>query len=357
MTGDMPIRKIQSQDVFLGGINALDKEHIDLSGYSNIFVLVDENTQKDCLPILNDALHRPMIPIQIQSGEQYKTIETCNTVWASLLTHSADRQSLFINLGGGVIGDLGGFCAATFMRGMDFIQIPTTVLAMADASVGGKLGVDFKHAKNYVGLFQSPLLVWIDPNFLKTLPQRHIFNGMAEIVKHGLIEDRNLFESITEHPDWAKHDFDWMNILQQSTEIKSTIVTQDQKERGERKKLNYGHTIGHAVESAFLKQKGDLLHGEAVIIGMIAEAFISTKVCGLQVKELDLISKLLLKHYSIVSLDAIDPQLILQKVHQDKKKRGEQVAFTLLESIGKGVINQSVPDELIWESLNYYQSL
>jgi 3-dehydroquinate synthase len=353
----MHIRRIQSQDVFLGEIQALGDEHIHLSDYSSIFVLVDENTRKDCLPILDAALNRKMIPIEIQSGEEHKTIETCTSVWSSLLSNRADRKSLCINLGGGVIGDLGGFCAATFMRGMDFIQIPTTVLAMADASVGGKLGVDFKHAKNYVGLFQSPLLVWIDPIFLNTLPKRHIFNGMAEIIKHGLIEDRKLFESITSHPDWADDDFDWINILHHSTEIKSAIVTRDQKERGERKKLNFGHTIGHAVESAFLEQQGDLLHGEAVIIGMIAEAYLSTIVCGLPSGELDMISKQLLKHYSKVSLNAIDPLLIVEKVHQDKKKRGDQVDFTLLKSIGHGSINQSVPDDLLWESLNYYQSV
>jgi 3-dehydroquinate synthase len=357
MKGNHKIKSIPSQAVFLGPVRHLFQDYLDLKGYTSIFVIIDENTARDCLPLLQADITAPFIPIQIVSGEENKTIASCTSVWSAFLHNGGDRQSLCINLGGGVIGDLGGFCAATFMRGMDFIQIPTTVLAMADASVGGKLGVDFEHAKNYVGLFQVPRLVWIDPIFLNTLPDRHIANGMAEVIKHGLIEDAEFFQSIVQQEKWASHDFDWIEVLLRSTEIKSEIVTRDQREHGERKKLNFGHTVGHAIESCFLEKKGDLLHGEAVIIGIIAEAYLSTQVCGLPEKELELISSALLNRYSKVSLDGLEYRNVVQKVHQDKKKRGGHVDYSLIRSIGQAVINQHVSDELIHDSLNYYQDL
>lgn len=348
------IRSVYAQNVHIGDVSAI-VDFINFGDYSSIHVLVDENTKRCCLERFQQAVSAAMHIIEIRSGEEHKTLATCADVWQELLNQQADRKSLMINLGGGVIGDLGGFCAATFMRGMTFIQIPTTVLAMADASVGGKLGVDFQHKKNYVGIFQDPKMVWIDPNFLKTLSGRHIQNGMAEIIKHGLIEDLDLFELVTA----AQRDdsFDWYDCLHRSVYIKSAIVNRDQFESGERKKLNFGHTIGHAIESAFLSRQLDLLHGEAIAIGMIAESRIAQQLGLLPDKSLDIIRERLLKFYPKVDLTQIEQNELIKLIQLDKKKAGDVVGFTLVDQIGHSIIEQLIPDETILESLNYYNNL
>ncbi|MGZ4158944.1 MAG: 3-dehydroquinate synthase, partial [Bacteroidia bacterium] len=239
--------------------------------YSKIFILVDENTLKFCYPQLVEKIepfeHAEII--EIDSGEESKTIEVCVQIWSALSEYGADRKSLFVNLGGGVIGDMGGFIASTFKRGMDFINIPTTLLSQVDASVGGKVGVDMNHFKNEIGVFNDPSAVFINLNFLNTLDKRQILSGFAEIIKHALIADVNYWAKVRT-ADFANFDsFD--ELVKTSVYIKNTIVLEDPKEKGIRKVLNFGHTVGHAVETFFLEQdsKKHLLHGEAIAIGMI----------------------------------------------------------------------------------------
>ncbi|MGZ4049535.1 MAG: 3-dehydroquinate synthase, partial [Bacteroidia bacterium] len=264
--------------------------------YSKIFILVDENTLKFCYPQLVEKIepfeHAEII--EIDSGEESKTIEVCVQIWSALSEYGADRKSLFVNLGGGVIGDMGGFIASTFKRGMDFINIPTTLLSQVDASVGGKVGVDMNHFKNEIGVFNDPSAVFINLNFLNTLDKRQILSGFAEIIKHALIADVNYWAKVRT-ADFANFDsFD--ELVKTSVYIKNTIVLEDPKEKGIRKVLNFGHTVGHAVETFFLEQdsKKHLLHGEAIAIGMICEAYLSQRICKLSVEELEEITYFIL---------------------------------------------------------------
>ena len=351
--GKQMVKKIKNANVILGPIDEFTLHVPDLAGYSSVFLLIDENTRACCLPLITEILPPNHTLIEIKSGEENKTLRSCEDVWKAMLENGADRKSVLIDLGGGVIGDLGGFCAATYMRGIDFIQIPTTVLAMADASVGGKVGVDFQNAKNYIGVFQQPKVVWIDPAFILTLPQRHVQNGLAEILKHAFIADPSILDHLAENGS----SIDWLALLTESVQIKSHIVERDAFEANERKKLNFGHTIGHAVESIFLDSEEDLLHGEAVVIGMITASYISNAQTGLSDAELDQIVKLLVNRYGKVDLTKIDPALVLRKIAMDKKSVGGKAGFTLLERLGEAIVNQQVDDALVLKSIEYYHHL
>ena len=241
--------------IWIGG-NSLSK--FDISTYSKVAILVDENTKRDCLfklPQIENALI-----IEIKSGEEYKNISTCNFIWEQLTINNFDRNALLINLGGGVIGDIGGFCAATYKRGLKFIHIPTTLLSMVDASVGGKVGIDFKGFKNQIGIFNNPNAVLIYPKFLETLDENELKSGFAEVVKHALILDDSLWLKLKNTPFT---DLDWEYIIYTSVQIKNKIVLADPFEKGERKKLNFGHTFGHAIESYYLEKGTPISHGEA----------------------------------------------------------------------------------------------
>ena len=244
----------------------------DFSSYNQLAVLVDENTKRCCLPVFLKATNIDAILIEIPSGEEHKNLENCQLIWNELSTHHFDRNSLLINLGGGVIGDMGGFAASTYKRGIDFIQIPTSLLAMADASIGGKLGIDFAYLKNQIGLFNNPKAVLINPFFLNSLPKNQLLSGFAEVVKHALITDKYFWKEIKKTP---LEKMNWKSIIYQSLMIKNDIVTQDPLEKGERKKLNFGHTFGHAIESFYLEQGKPILHGEAISLGMILESNLS----------------------------------------------------------------------------------
>lgn len=210
---------------------------------------------------------------QIHSGETEKTLATCEKIWQSMLATQLDRKALVVNLGGGVIGDMGGFCAATWKRGVDFVQIPTTLLAMTDAAIGGKTGIDFQGLKNTIGVFQQPAAVFVDPVFFKTLPERELRSGFAEVIKHALIGDREFCQQLSESSKLLESSTEqWLNILQKSISVKVHVVQEDPLEKGLRMLLNFGHTIGHALESCFLETPEPLTHGEAVYIGMICEA-------------------------------------------------------------------------------------
>ena len=303
------------------GENSLSK--LDISTYSKVAILVDENTKRDCLsklPQIENALI-----IEIKSGEQYKNISTCSFIWEQLTINNFDRNALLINLGGGVIGDIGGFCAATYKRGLEFIHIPTTLLAMVDASVGGKLGIDFKGFKNQIGLFNNPKAVFISSEFLETLEESELKSGFAEVVKHALISDNSLWVKIKNTPFT---DLDWEDITDTSVQIKNKIVLADPFEKGERKKLNFGHTFGHAIESYYLEKRTPISHGEAVFMGMILE----TKISYLSETDKNEIKNYVLSNFA---LPYTPKKSSLHKfLINDKKNQDGKINFTLLSGIG-----------------------
>lgn len=308
------------------GESALSK--IDVSSYSKIAVLVDRNISKLCLKLLPE-LNNNLI-IEIPTGEKNKTIATCNFIWEQLTLHNFDRKSVLINLGGGVIGDMGGFCAATYKRGIDFIQIPTTLLAMVDASIGGKLGVDFNVLKNQIGLFSNPKSVIINPIFLQTLTVNELHSGFAEVIKHALISNKNLWKELT---STSFKKLKWEKIIIRSIEIKNTIVNSDPKEENNRKKLNFGHTFGHAIESYYLDIGNPILHGEAVFMGIILESAISV----LSKQEKKEIKDYIYTNFKLPKLPAKDK--LIPFLMNDKKNQKHKINFSLLSGIGSCTID------------------
>lgn len=313
-------------------------------------VLVDENTRKHCLPV--SPIGEEINLIEISSGEQNKTLDTCTHIWEQMTELKMSRKSLLINLGGGVIGDMGGFVASTYKRGMSFVNMPTTLLAQVDASIGGKLAVDFQGLKNHIGIFREPNLVICDTQYLKTLPQREIRSGYAEIIKHCLIRDKEEWEKLkTESFDPNK---DWSSTLKRSVGLKGAVVKEDPEEQGLRKILNFGHTLGHAIETYFLDTENRLLHGEAIAVGMILEGFLSVKVSGLKESALESLTTYILKTYGKVVLP--DLEEFGQFLIHDKKNAGGKVNYSLLNEIGKCVWDQQVSTSLIHEAITYYRN-
>lgn len=319
-------------------------------------ILVDENTHQYCYPQLIQSL--PDIGefemIEIPSGEENKTIEICSQLWSALNDFGLDRKSLFINLGGGVIGDMGGFVASTFKRGIDFINIPTTLLSQVDSSVGGKLGVDLEKGKNLVGLFQNPKAVFINTEFLSTLEANQVKSGFAEVIKHGLIADESYFEKLKK-TDPA--DFDWAEIVNRSVEIKGNVVAEDPMEAGLRKNLNFGHTIGHAIESYYLDKENSLLHGEAIVIGMIAEAYLSFHYGDLREDSLNEIVSFFKSYYPLMIVEEAGMEEILDYMKMDKKNEGNAVQYVQLKCIGTVSFGHLASREQLREAILYYNSL
>ena len=322
---------------------------ISKKNYSKIVVLVDSNTRKYCYPKLNLALPEHKV-IEMEAGEINKTLSTCSKVWQTLTDLNADRQSLMIILGGGVPGDLGGFCAATYKRGIDFILIPTTLLSQVDASVGGKLGIDFNQFKNHIGVFQEPVATIIDANFLVTLPENELRSGFAEVIKHSLIGDRNMWDVIRTK---SLHQLDWSILTQHSVAFKAKVTKQDPKESGLRKILNFGHTIGHAVESYFLNTSKPLLHGEAIAIGMITESWIAQQKKLLTESELNEIKTYILKIFGKIVLPT-DVSSIIKLTHQDKKNSGHKILISVPKQIGSSVWDVEVTEAEIIHALEFY---
>lgn len=327
------------------------RSFLDGKKYSKVAVICDENTEAHCLPLVLEALPEHYL-LKIDSGEENKHLGTCEQLWMALTEAGFDRKGLVINLGGGVIGDMGGFVASTYKRGMDFLNIPTTLLSQVDASVGGKLGVDFHGFKNHIGLFTEPQNVLIDTCFYATLPERELRSGFAEVIKHGLIYDESFWKKVK---SIDINTANWSELVDRSIAIKKEVVTADPFEGGLRKILNFGHTLGHAVESYFL-DKGEqrLLHGEAIAIGMICEAYLSQKFTGLTSEGLEEIVAYLIKVYNPVRIDKSLFDEIIGLTLQDKKNEGGVVQFSLLSSIGTCKVNIpiSAPDML--DSLFYF---
>ncbi len=329
-------------------------EDLQNRAFSKVAVLVDENTLHHCYPLVKPHLPEHHL-IQIQSGEEHKNLQTCEYIWQRMTELNLDRWSVLVNLGGGVIGDMGGFCAALFKRGLYFVQVPTTLLAQVDASVGGKTGVDFYGLKNHIGVYQEPQAVFIYPPFLQTLSPRQVKSGYAEIIKHWLIADANAFQ---EQRHVGLFTEDWEELIRHSVSIKSGVVEADPLEGGYRKVLNFGHTVGHAVESFLLEKPGrELLHGEAIAVGMLCEAYLSVKHELLQKEALDKIETFLVSVYEKVLLSEDDIRTIAQLALQDKKNTRSAINCTLLSSIGQAVYDQPITLQEIQESLRYYQLL
>ena len=290
----------------------------------------------------------------VSAGEKNKNLSTCAAIWSAMTAAALDRKALFINIGGGVIGDMGGVCASIYKRGIRFINIPTTLLSQVDASVGGKLGVDFEGLKNHLGTFNEPETVMISPEFLSTLPEEELRSGYAEIIKHGLIQDKAYLKKL-KIEDWK--DQDWMELIQHSVGIKKQVVLADPKEAGLRKILNFGHTIGHAFESHFLDGPKHLLHGEAIAIGMICEAYLSFQKTNLSKEELETIQNIFLSIYGKFTFSKADLKPILDLCLQDKKNEGEVLMFSLLEKIGSCTYNIPVNRQEIEDAIFYYENL
>ncbi|MEQ8627335.1 3-dehydroquinate synthase [Ekhidna sp.] len=322
MSNNLPSYLDISKDINSDLSNAIETLNPD-----KIAILVDENTKKYCLPHLHVSIDTL---IEIQSGEQHKTLETCSHIWHQLTAIECSRKSLLINLGGGVIGDMGGFAASTYKRGMPFINIPTTLLSQVDASVGGKLGIDFEGLKNHIGVFQDPARVIINTEFLKTLPKRELKSGFAEIIKHALIRSTEQWEYLNRY---SFEEINWDEIIPKSISIKNEVVQEDPLEGGIRKVLNYGHTVGHALESYFLNSKTPLLHGEAIAWGMILENEIAV-IAGLLSKgESEVINGFIRSVYDI-NLELPAYELLRSHLLQDKKNDAQGIRFSLLEKIG-----------------------
>ncbi|WP_073243519.1 3-dehydroquinate synthase [Flavobacterium flevense] len=332
--------------------------HLTKNKYSNIFVIVDSSTNEFCLPKLLPYIETDLNVeiIEFEAGEENKNIETCVEIWKVLTELGGDRKSLVINLGGGVVTDLGGFVASTFKRGVDFIHIPTTLLSMVDASVGGKNGVDLGNLKNQIGVINVPAMVIIDTQYLETVPQNEMRSGLAEMLKHGLIYDKKYWE---EFLDISTIDFEALDqLIFRSVEIKNEIVKQDPTEKNIRKALNFGHTLGHAIEGYFLESqtKTTLLHGEAIAVGMILESYISLKKDLISAEEYAQIKNVLKAIYEDIIFEEADIEPILELLIHDKKNEYGSIQFALIEGIGKIKINQAVENELILDAFEDYKS-
>lgn len=325
---------------------------------TKIFILVDESTRIHCLPYFLKKNNFETIPetIIIPEGEVHKNIETCVKVWETLSEKGADRNSLIINLGGGVVTDLGGFVASTFMRGLSFINIPTSLLAMVDASVGGKNGIDLGHKKNQIGVINLPEMVVLDTVFLKTLPQEHIISGVAEMLKHGLIHSKAYWERI-KNVD-VSNSLTFNDLIWDSIAIKKEIVIKDPLEKDLRKTLNYGHTLGHAIESYFLESsdKKNLLHGEAIAVGMILATYISKEMFKFPKETLEDVTNSIFSYFPKQSFKQNDIASIINLMAFDKKNRNGKVLFVLLEDIGIHKYNCEVDNVLIYKAFEFYKN-
>jgi 3-dehydroquinate synthase len=331
-------------------------EILESGGYSKIFVFADSTTSEVCLPLFQEMLDdfSGFDLIETDPGEENKNIDFCIGIWKTLLDFGADRKCLMINLGGGVITDMGGFVASTYKRGIDFINIPTTLLSQVDASVGGKTGIDVDNVKNMVGTFTLPQAVFIETAFLKTLPQRELLSGFAEMIKHGLIVDRNYYNELK--------NSDYQHITPQaiyrSVEIKNEVVTEDPHEKGLRKILNFGHTIGHAVETyALINDEKPLTHGEAIAIGMICEAFLSSKNNTLSAEDLNDVTDYISKLYPAYYIKEESYTSLMEFMQSDKKNENGQIMFSLLSSIGKCDYNCRVSENDILASFAYFNAI
>lgn len=347
------IIKAEGYNIYLS--KALEKlsAFIARKKYSALYLLCDENTLSSCLSLAISGapqLGKAEI-IETESGEINKTLEVCAGIWQTLAETKADRQSLLINLGGGVICDMGGFCAALYKRGIDFVHIPTTLLCMADASIGGKTGVDLLNQKNIIGTFANPAAVFIEPAFLNTLPPRHLMSGFAEIVKIALVADKRLFSELAGSSNRSGDYF-----LQESIRLKNDIVCRDFRDNKIRQLLNFGHTIGHAIEGDALTRGRDILHGEAVAAGMVIETHLSYLYKLITKKDHDVVLSYLTETFLLPEAD-FSYETIQNYLANDKKNNKGKITCSLLTGIGKARVGVEVNTAAINRAIKFYESV
>ena len=323
--------------------------------HDRTFILVDETTEHCCLPIVSgmDCVRGAQI-IVIGATDSHKTLESLSYVWEALGEGGATRHSLLINIGGGMVTDLGGFAASTFKRGINYINIPTTLLSMVDASVGGKTGINFRGLKNEIGVFSNASTVILDTTFLKTLDAENICSGYAEMLKHGLISNEKMWAELINF-DLARPDLQQLQtMVADSVAVKQRIVTEDPLEQGIRKALNLGHTVGHAFESFALKHS-PILHGYAVAYGLISELYLSTVKTGFPSDKMHQTVSFIKEHYGKMTITCDDYPTLLELMTHDKKNVAGTINFTLLGGIGDIRINQTATKEDIYEALDFYR--
>lgn len=329
------------------------RECIKLESYDKIFAITDENTFAFIYEFIGAIVPHEQV-IMVSAGDQHKNLQTAEIIWGQLAKMLASRKSLVINIGGGMVTDLGGFCASTYMRGIDFINIPTTLLSMVDASVGGKTGVNFGHLKNYIGTFAEPIAVIIQPNILKALPQEELKNGWAEIIKHGIIAGGELWELVNKGMPKIADTAAWKHIIALNIELKSKVVKVDKKEAGLRKVLNLGHTVGHALETAFLKHNDYLGHGKAVAAGMVMESFIALEMGLLPEEDASSIESAIDAVFERLDLADYNMQALLADMKGDKKNHFGSINMALPRNIGAVQYDILVTDSVILNALALY---
>lgn len=339
----------QGRPVFAGaGSLAAFSGWLQKSSYSQVAVLADANTVMACVPVLKQQLNADFSLLTIPAGEHFKNLDTCKEVWLQMQQLNFRRNSLLINLGGGVVNDLGAFVASTYLRGIDFVQMPTSLLAMVDAGIGGKTGVDLMNMKNRIGTFAFPVCTVCDPVFLATLNKREWVEGSAEIYKHAIIGDRMLWHSLQLQPVYPELSDE---VLMAALDLKLQVVNEDPEERGRRKILNFGHTIGHAYESFCLSEGTPVSHGQAIAMGMQVESILALRIGLLAPDEYQSISLVLNQVFGSADLGGLPVSDMLQRMRFDKKNSDTFINFSLPDRIGHCLWDQFVEESLLREVL------
>ncbi len=340
-----------------GALGALDRSLTKMD-HSAAFILGDENTLRHCLPEL--LAHVPSLrdarSLEVEGGEKSKDLSVCTDIWQHLADQAADRHAVLVCLGGGVVTDLGGFVAGTYKRGIRCVHVPTSLLGMVDAAIGGKTGVDLAGLKNMVGVFHDPLGVYVHMPFLKSLGKRDLLNGLAEMIKHGLVGDADHWEAIGAT---ALHDIDALvPLVERSAAIKAEVVKADPREAGMRRVLNFGHTIGHGLEAhSWESNRRILMHGEAVAIGMVCEAWLSWRMDLLDRGSYDRIAEQLMRLFKPYHFDSAENHRMIELMRNDKKNQNGRFRFTLLTGIGSAKIDVDVTAAQVQEALEHYRLL
>ncbi len=323
-----------------------------------LFLVMDRNSEHLCLPLLRDVKGiEKFRHIVILPGEENKSLSAVEQIWLFLSQNGADRKSLVVNLGGGMVTDLGSFAASTFKRGVEFVNIPTTLLAQVDASVGGKTGFNFNGLKNEIGVINQPLKVIIDTRFLVTLDHENFISGYAEMIKHGLIYAQKHLSDLRNFDLVEPYYPVLQGLIADSVAIKSWFVEKDPNEKNIRKALNFGHTVGHAFESFSLKQSQPLLHGHAVAYGMLSELYLSRLICGFPAETMLQLASWMLDVYGKFRIETGSYEALYELMGHDKKNEGKRINFTLISSVGKVEINQNCTKEQIFEAFDYFREI
>lgn len=334
--------------------NHLDKV-IEMVDYDHLYLLTDSNTLNFCLPILSESVRKRAQLIVIPAGESNKNLDTLTQIWSFLSNHGATRKSLLLNLGGGVVTDIGGFAAATFKRGIRYINLPTTLLSAVDAAVGGKTGINFNGLKNEVGAFYQPHSVILTGEFFPTLPRIELFSGYAEMIKHALISSDEALDQLLEF-DLFNIDLERLTqMIGASVRIKERIVAADPLEKGIRKALNLGHTVGHAFESNALECNRPISHGYAVAYGLICELYLAHRQLNFPVNKLRTIALYIKENFGAYPLSCNDYDCLIELMNHDKKNESDEINFTLLSDVGEIQINQTASKQEIEAAFDFYR--